>query len=172
MSSIYLGYDIHAYTNQVRQVYPTLQNKLKPFDLSLFQKCYENAYQVYKSMFEDHTGLKDGFENIYQHKNTIDPEIQDLHIGQLFMNIWLYIDKMYSLKVNKSKNEFEEFHSLLMHFCETIQQISNTCIQGVSHRLFEDAIVFLLYDQENLLNNQDNLPDIIIDQDNLSTVMN
>lgn len=149
-SSIYLGPDIHAYTKQVNEVFLKYKHKLKPYNAFEFELCYQDAFKIYQSLFERYPGLKDGFENIYRNQNVIDPEVNDLHIGQLFINLWFYIQDVHKQKISiGTKQAEQDFYSLLMHFGETIQQISNTCIQGVSHRLFEDVIVFLFYDQEN-----------------------
>jgi hypothetical protein len=138
--SFYRGDNIHSYTSYIRERQDIVNKKLHPYERTQFLQCWQEAVEKYYSNTSTSSdnnlnNIKNGLENILATSEQLDQEVQDLHIGQLFQNIW------------KRLLEFNE-PSMFSHFKETIEQIGNTCIQGVSHRLFEDAIVLFFLDEK------------------------
>ena len=75
-------------------------------------------------------GEKSAFVNmksVFKNGWIVDPEIPGLNSAVLLKLLWKQLQQL---------NE----PSLFKHFNETLDQISMTCVQGISHRLFSDYI--------------------------------
>jgi len=57
----------------------------------------------------------------------IDPDLQGIHVGQVFIYTWKV------LKDNQSESLMDE----------TLRDINDTCIQGITHRLLSLVLLFL-----------------------------
>lgn len=128
VSSIYLGYDIHAYTQQVKDIAHYHQARLEKHygtnrvDEAEFNKIMHEMERTY--------GHKVAFQNIrnlYRDGVISDPHVPGLNSALVLRALW---DKV------KEINEYSTYN----HFNETLDQISSTCIQGVTHRLFIDYV--------------------------------
>lgn len=120
---IYLGTDIHAYTQQVNQL--NISTQLDPILDSEFQFILQDMQQVY--------GPKEAFsnlKNVYSRGMISDPEVPHINFALILKQLWSKLREL---------NE----DSAYRHFGETLDQIGMTCIQGVTHRLLIDHNAFV-----------------------------
>ena len=130
MSNIYLGYDIHAYTKIIK---PMLGKYISYID-NKYGNILSDAKNWEKLICElkNKYGNKVAIFNIqknYKHGKIVDPDLPGLNIAILLLALWDIIKKINDI-------------SIYRHFGETLDCISNTCIQGISHRLFYDYVIF------------------------------
>lgn len=120
--SIYIGYNIHNYTKQIVNVIP------KYFGDSVYTKVDSNewnsAISVIQIKYPGNPAIKNLKRN-FQNGFIIDPQLPKVNSAKILILIW---------------NQIKDNDVLCKHFSETLKQIGNTCIQGVSHRLIIDYI--------------------------------
>lgn len=124
----YLGYDIHAYTQQINALVKSMPSDL--FNVTVSDAEFLKTLDEMKQRYGDKPAFAN-FKNVFQHNAIIDPQISNINIALVLVRLW-----------NKV-NELNE-PSTYKHFSETLDQIGHTCIQGVSHRLLMDYNVFVL----------------------------
>jgi hypothetical protein len=122
-----LGWDTHAYTQQINtlvQSMPPDMFNVSVSDADFQQTLYEMTQKYgYKPAYAN-------FRNVFRNNTIVDPEISNINIALVLIRLW-----------NKVKELNEP--STYKHFSETLDQIDQTCIQGVSHRLLMDYNVFV-----------------------------
>ena len=122
---IYVGDNIHSYSYQIRSMFHTynqdkcMEGVLDQQEWSLLLRDLQMHYGQKAAIFNFSRNFIGGF--------ITDPDVPGLNAAKLLKILWNQI---------KEVNE----PSLYSFFGETLDQISNTCIQGISHRLFIDYV--------------------------------
>ena len=132
--SIYIGDNVHDYTTQLREIIP------KYFDTYINEKVDNTNWETVLSEIKLKYPNMPAVYNIERNYNNgliFDPDLPNINSANLLLLIW-----------NIIKNNTE----LSNHFLETLKQIDNTCIQGISHRLIIDYIALYndIYEQSLL----------------------
>jgi hypothetical protein len=121
---IYLGTDIHAYTNQINEIAAhTMVSHSVP----------NEAFELILTQMHNKYGHKEVFQNlrnVFRQGSIIDPQVPHINFAFILKQLW---EKLVQL------NEDSAFD----HFGETLDQIGMTCIQGVTHRLLIDHHAFV-----------------------------
>ena len=122
MSAVYHGMDIHAYTQSMkllvcssftnRQWHETMTDQAMSVLLTDVQLCFPGHVGVLNIMHHIRGGL------------LLDPELGTINILQVLRRLWELVVEL----------------KLQDHFKETLDQIGNTCMQGISHRLLIDLV--------------------------------
>ena len=120
--SIYIGYNIHNYTSQIVNIIPKFFEKI--FYKKANVKTWNKSLTEIKKKYNNHIAIKN-IERNFNNGFIKDPEIPELNSAIVLLVIWDTI-----------KNNNIMCH----HFLETLNEIGNTCIQGISHRLIIDYI--------------------------------
>jgi hypothetical protein len=132
----YQGWNVHSYTSQLQNKMNRMEDLLLHHYGSLLLKevDYNKMWLHLKQQWPHITALS----NIKQHiqvfpegMSLVDPELPRVNI---LIVMWLIYTKLVVLQEP----------SMWQHVEETFQDIGNTCIQGISHRLWADFIA--LYD--------------------------
>lgn len=120
--SIYIGYNIHNYTMQIVNIIPKFfgETAYKKADI----KTWNNSLTEIKKRYSNHIAIKN-IERNFNNGFIKDPEIPNLNSAIVLLIIWDTI----------KNNDI-----MCRHFLETLNEIGNTCIQGISHRLIMDYI--------------------------------
>jgi hypothetical protein len=125
-TTIYKGDDVHAYTTQAQQVVKNISKTLsEPISHHDFNKILQE--------FETKYGIKPAYSNfttVFRDGYIIDHELPGLNSAAMLKVLWDNI---------KNFNDA----SLYKHFEETLDQISLTCIQGITHRLLVDYVAIV-----------------------------
>ena len=120
--SIYIGYDIHNYTSHVVNIIPKYFGEIiyKKIDI----KTWNKSLNEIKKKYNNHIALKN-IEKNFINGFIKDPDIPELNLAIVLLILWDTI---------KNNDIIQN------HFLETLNEIRNTCIQGISHRLIIDYI--------------------------------
>lgn len=123
-NNIYHGDNIHAYTSDIiSSVLPSVTSIFNDIITDhQFQCVIDDLRQMY--------GEKEALSNMQRHFHNgriCDPELPKFNSALLLKHILAYL---------------RQTPNLHDHFRETLDQISNTCIQGISHRLLMDWLAF------------------------------
>ena len=120
--NIYIGYNIHNYTKQIVNVIP------KYFGITSNTKVDVGEWNKTVSLMQTKYPGNPAIQNLKKnfHKGfIIDPHLPKVNSAKILILLW---------------NQIKDNDVLCKHFSETLKQIGNTCIQGVSHRLIIDYI--------------------------------
>ena len=120
--SIYHGYNIHSYTKQVISIIP------RYFGDIAFSKVDNEKWKSVLLEIEKKISNSQAIQNIkrnFSNGRIIDPELPKVNSAMILVLIW-----------DQIKNDI----FLCKHFSETLKQVGNTCIQGISHRLIIDYV--------------------------------
>lgn len=120
--NIYNGYNIHNYTKQIIDIIPKYFGNIVYGKIN--NKKWNNILIEIKKTIPNYQTIQNINKN-FKNGYIIDPELPKINIAIILVLIWEQI-----------KNDT----ILCKHFSETLQQIGNTCIQGISHRLIIDYI--------------------------------
>jgi hypothetical protein len=122
--AIYNGADIHAYTSMIRDVLN------EQFSADCWQEAMTEPerFALLRDM-KQHYPKHPAIGNIRQcvkNGKLLDPELPPVNFLLVLQVLWTAIQE---------KNSYS-------HFKETLDQISTTCIQGVTHRILIDWVAF------------------------------
>lgn len=131
--NFYKGYNVHAYTKDIRRVLPRW--------LPIISEVVGNASSLDHREFarllidiQRRLGNKPALQNIRKAYNPRarppgirDPDLPGLDSALLLKAVWVLVQE-----TNDA--------SVYGHFAETLDQIGNTCMQGITHRLFGDFV--------------------------------
>jgi hypothetical protein len=120
--SIYIGCNIHNYTSQIVDILPNFFGKIAYKKVEI--KTWNKSLNEIKKRYPDHIAIKN-IERNFKNCFIKDPEIPNLNSACVLLIIWDTI----------KNNDI-----MCFHFLETLNEIGNTCIQGISHRLIIDYI--------------------------------
>jgi len=127
-SGIYMGDNVHAYTNQVRETIKSYIPQLtSQYGTIVTEVEFDNLLQE----FENKYGIKPIYTNlksVYRNEGIFDPEIPGINVAIVLKAVW---EKM------KQLNDDSAFR----HFGETLDQ-ANTCLAGITGRICIDYIAF------------------------------
>lgn len=119
---MYKGYNIHNYTKEIITIIP------KYFGKNVYKKVtileWKNVLSDICKKIPRCRALQNMNKN-FKNGFIIDPELPKINSAMILILIW-----------DKVKNN----NILCKHFTETLKDIGNTCIQGISHRLIIDYI--------------------------------
>jgi hypothetical protein len=118
--------DVHDYTIFIQKNFKNYLPLLTSVTIN-----DDEFFSIINELFNKY-GPKNTYNNLkinYHHGQINDPEIPGLNSAILLKIIW---------ETLKNIND----PSMFKHFNETLDQIGMTCIQGISHRLFNDFISF------------------------------
>jgi len=120
--SIYSGYNIHNYTKQVISIIP------KYFGEVAYSKVNNDKWLLVLSEIEKKIPNGQSIQNMnrnFHNGYILDPELPKVNSAMILVLIW---------------DQIKDDTVLCKHFSETLTQIGNTCIQGISHRLIIDYV--------------------------------
>jgi hypothetical protein len=120
--SIYIGYNIHNYTSQIVNIIPKFFEDMEYKKVDI--KYWNKSLNEIKKKYPNHIAIKN-IERNFNNGFIKDPEIPKLNFAIILLIIW----------DNIKNNDI-----ICNHFLETLNEIGNTCIQGISHRLIIDYI--------------------------------
>jgi len=120
--SIYNGYNIHNYTKQLLEVVPKYFND--DFKYEVKQDKWNSVMSKISQRFSNKIALMNIQKN-FKNGKIVDPQVQNINFAIVLISVW---------------NQVKDNSILCKHFFETLKQIGNTCIQGISHRLMIDYI--------------------------------
>ena len=116
---VYHGTNIHAYTPQIKQTILDEFKNTKQEPLSEAQLA--QLWTELTTRFPRHPAVAN-IQRVTKNGIIIDPQLPPLNFLQLLWELWDQV---------KKEEQFQ-------HFRETLDQIGQTCIQGVTHRIFID----------------------------------
>jgi hypothetical protein len=118
--------DVHAHTNEMREVinelYKTLptqtQHRLSEFDRATIEilKHYEGDIHIINTI-----------QKMIARKDVLDSQLSNVSPAGLLSIVWF--------DIIKPTSEFD-------HFRDTLNDMGGTCVQGDSHRLFATYVAF------------------------------
>jgi hypothetical protein len=120
--SVYIGCNIHNYTSQLVNILPNFFGKIAYEQVDI--KTWNKSLNEIKKKYSNHIAIKN-IERNFNNCFIKDPAIPNLNTASVLLIIWDTI-----------KNN----DMMCLHFLETLNEIGNTCIQGISHRLIIDYI--------------------------------
>ena len=135
---IYIGSDIHAYTSQINKVAERYREILSgKIDSDKFETLLTEMLAAY--------GPKDTFvnlKNVFHEGFITDPEVPTITVAILLEKVWSQVKESERNEAKENAQQQPITSSLKAHFDQTLNDISMTCIQGISHRLFIDFVAF------------------------------
>lgn len=131
----WLGWDVHAYTNQMRAILPTVNEILDDKMHRIPNHIGREHMNIIIQQIQNHYGPRvsvacSNIMKCYQTKpipGIFDHELVGVDFARVLLYLWLHVTK-----VNDP--------SLYAHFGETLENIGATCLQGVTHRLLVDFV--------------------------------
>jgi len=131
-NKIWHGPNIHAYTRDIRSQLQPLINELNDqYGSTIFKDEFDMILEEMQICYGGHKVAFSNMRNNYNAKSGMisDVDLPGLNVAILLQAVWNKV---------KSLND----PSITQHFGETLDQISATCPQGISHRLYGDYIAF------------------------------
>lgn len=122
--------DIHAYTPAIRARVPDANRSASAAVVEIDAPGIEETLADMKSHFKPapaETAAIRNIENVLKNRPP-DPQLPDLDLATCLRAVWWHARRRET--------------DLLVHVAETLRWIGQTCPQGVSHRIVQDALVF------------------------------
>jgi len=125
VTTIYQGYDVHAYTPHMRELVATHRETfLGPVPAATFEALLGELETRY--------GPQPAYANlreVYREGHILDPDLPTINVARILQVVWT------NLQDKPDPSAYE-------HFRETLAHIDKTCVQGISHRLLMDFFAF------------------------------
>jgi hypothetical protein len=122
---VYRGSDIHSYTEIIKHIVNVRYTE-EEWTAPILTKDLNELFAELDIQYSK----KDAIENIKRHienNSLCDPQVGHVNFLKILLELWTY---------TKQKSLYEYFE-------ETLHEIGNTCIQGISHRLLMDHVAMI-----------------------------
>ena len=117
---IYHGTNIHAYTPLVKELLSTQYSDVK-WNAAMAENECNALIKELSDEFKQHPAIGN-IQRSTKNGLLLDPQLGNTNFLRILQQLWERVKSMDQVR----------------HFKETLDQIGNTCIQGVSHRILID----------------------------------